>query len=90
MTSRFSFYVIINTARQKKTSTHHDGNSARKQQTSSYNDKTSSPNDKTTPHSNFSTVHYDKTPKPQDQKNKDYIRKLWLSILGSHVVYLAI
>ena len=34
MTSSFSLYVIINTARQKKASTHRDGKTTRNQQTS--------------------------------------------------------
>ena len=47
MTSSFAPYVIINTACQKKTSTHHDGNITGSQQISSHNDKTTPHNDKT-------------------------------------------
>ena len=68
MTSSFSLYVIINTARQKKTSTHHDGNTTRNHQTSSHNEKTS-------PHNNVATVlHYDKIPKHQDKSSRPYKR----------------
>ena len=92
MTSSFAPYVIINTAPQKKTSTHHDGNITGNQQISSHNDKTTphsdktTPhNDKTSPHNNIATVHYDKLQNIktilEDQRSKNYIRKLWLSIL---------
>ena len=80
MTSSFAAYVIIHTARQKMidlNSTHHDGNITGNQQISSHNDKT-------TPHSNIATVHMTKLQNIktvlQDQRNKDYIKKLWLSI----------
>ena len=49
--------------RQKKTTTHHDGNTTSNHQTTSQNDKTTSPNDKTISHNNDATVHYDQTPK---------------------------
>ena len=64
MTSSFSLYVIINTARQKKTSKQPDGNTTGNQETSSHNDKI-------TPHNYVATVHYDKTPKRQDKKLQD-------------------
>ena len=51
MTSSFAPYVIINTARQNKTSTHHDGNIAGNQKI------LASHNDKTSPHNNTATVH---------------------------------
>ena len=38
--------LLFATARQKKTSTHHDGNTTRNHQTSPHNDKTT-PQDKT-------------------------------------------
>ena len=63
MTSNFAPNVIINTARQKKTSARHDGNITGNQQISSHNDKT-------TPHNNIATVHYDKTQEHQDIKTK--------------------
>ena len=70
MTSIFAPSMFINTARQKKTSTHQDGNITGNQQISS--------------HYNIATVHYDKLQNIntilEDQRNKDYIRKLWLSI----------
>ena len=46
MRSIFSLCVIINTASKRKTSTHHDGNTTRNQQTLSHNRKTS-------PHNNI-------------------------------------
>ena len=50
----FSLRVVINTARLKKTSTHHDGNTTRNHQTLSHNDIMS-------PHNNVAIVHRDKT-----------------------------
>ena len=79
MTSSFAPYVIINTARQKMTSTHHDGNITGNQQISPHNDKTS-------PHSKIILPQYTMTKLQnvktilQDQRNKDCLRKLWLSI----------
>ena len=69
MTSSFAPYVIINTARQK--TSHHDGNITGNQQISPHNDETSQHN-KTTPHNtcNIATVHYDKTPKHQDNTSR--------------------
>ena len=86
MTSSFAPYVIINTARQKMTSTHHDGNITGNQQISAHNDKTTSHNDKTSPHSKIILPQYTMTKLQniktilQEQRNKDCIRKLWLSI----------
>ena len=57
MTSSFAPYAIINTARQKKTSTDHDGNTIRDHQISSHNDKTLPHNVKTTPHNDKTSPH---------------------------------
>ena len=88
MASSFSLYVIINKERQKKTSTHHDGNTTRNQQTSSHNDKTSLHNDKTTPHHNVATVHYDKTPKHLDKISRPKEQRLNKKVMASIICYL--
>ena len=69
-------YVIINTAHPKKTSTHHDGNITGNQQISSHNDKINTP---VVPQYTMTKLQNIKT-LLQDQRNKDYIRKLCLSI----------
>ena len=66
-----------NTARQKKTSTHRDGNTTRNQQTSSHNDKTS-------PHHNVATVHFTKTPKHQDKTSKPKEQRLDKKVMAFH------
>ena len=54
MTSSLSLHVVINTARLKKTSTYHDGNTTHNHQTLSHNGIIS-------PHNNVAIVHCDKT-----------------------------
>ena len=68
--------MIINIERQKKTSTHHDGNTTRDQQASSHNDKTSL--------HNVATVHYDKTPKHLDKISRPEEQRLNKNVMAFH------